>query len=149
MTVESNQDQTSEKKKTDGKMFEDITRLDRVDDLIKRLEGDDTKELIKERMTQEKQATYDAFEEKIASETGMIELHLDLKFSMKPWKKALVFSFLFYLIVLFVFIVLITFIKKDFDFKLVSMISAAYVTVLVLSFRFMYNIFKEKFASIT
>lgn len=148
MTVESNQDQTSEKKKTEGKMFEDITRLDRVEDLILRLEDDETKELIKERMTREKQAEYDALEEKIASE-NMIEIHLDLKFRMKPWKKALMFSFLFYLIVLFVFIVLITFIKKDFDFKLVSIISGAYVTMLVLSFRFMYKIFKKKFASIT
>jgi len=75
----------------------------------------------------------------------MIELHLDLKFHMKPWKKALLFSFLFYLIILFILIIIITFIQKDFDFKLVSIISGAYLTALILSFRQMYKIFKEKF----
>jgi hypothetical protein len=76
----------------------------------------------------------------------MIELHLDLKFNMKPWKKALAFSFLFYLIILFILIVIITFMKKDFDFGLVSKISAAYLTALILSFRHMYKTFREKFA---
>lgn len=79
----------------------------------------------------------------------MIELHLDLKFHMKPWKKALLFSFLFYLIILFIFIVIITFMKKDFDFGLVSKISAAYLTALMWSFRYMYKKFKAKFASLT
>lgn len=79
----------------------------------------------------------------------MIELHLDLKFMMKPWKKALAFSFLFYLIVLFILIVVITFMIKDFNFGLVSKISGAYLTALILSFRYMYRTFKEKFASLT
>ena len=77
----------------------------------------------------------------------MIELHLDLKFHMKPWKKAIAFSFLFYLIILFMIVVVVTFIKKDFDFKFVSIISGVYLTALTLSFRYMYRIFKEKFTS--
>jgi positive regulator of sigma E activity len=75
----------------------------------------------------------------------MIELHLDLKFHMKPWKKALAFSFIFYLMILFILIVIVTFIRKHFDFKLVSIISGVYLTALTLSFRYMYKIFKEKF----
>lgn len=77
----------------------------------------------------------------------MIELHLDLKFHMKPWKKALLFSFLFYLIILFILIVIITFVKKDFDFGLISKLSAAYLAALVLSFRYMYKTFKARYAS--
>ena len=75
----------------------------------------------------------------------MIELHLDLKFHMKPWKKALAFSFFFYLIILFILIVMITFILKDFNFRIVSIISGAYFGVLILSFRYMYKRFQEKF----
>jgi hypothetical protein len=79
----------------------------------------------------------------------MIELHLDLKFKMKPWKKALAFSFLFYLIILFILIIIITFVGKKFNFRLVSVISVVYLTTLILSFRYMYRTFKEKFASLT
>lgn len=75
----------------------------------------------------------------------MIELHLDLKFHMKPWKKALLFSFLLYLIILLILIIIITFIKKDLDIKLVSIISGAYLIALIISFRQMYRTFKEKF----
>jgi len=75
----------------------------------------------------------------------MIELHLDLKFKMKPWKKALAFSFLFYLMLLFILIIIITFIKQDFKFKLVSIISAIYLGALILGFRHMYRRFQEKF----
>jgi len=79
----------------------------------------------------------------------MIELHLDIKFKMKTWKKALAFSFLFYLIILFMLIVIITFILKDFNFKLVFLISGVYLTALTLSFRYMYKVFKKKFSSLT
>jgi hypothetical protein len=78
----------------------------------------------------------------------MIELHLDLIFHMKPWKKALAFSLLFYLIVLFILIVVITFMKRGFSFRLVSTISAIYLTALILSFRYMYKTFKDKFTSL-
>ncbi len=138
-----------EKKKADETKFDIITQLEGVDGLIRRLEKDNTKELIKERMTPEKQATYEHLEEIVASDAGMIELHLDLRLHMKPWKKALLFSFLFYLIILFMLIVIITFMKKDFDFKLVSAISGAYLTALILCFRHMYKIFKKKFAPST
>lgn len=87
--------------------------------------------------------------DKLLDDSAMIELHLDLKFRMKPWKKALVFSFMFYLIVLFIFIVIITFMKKDFDTGLVGKISAVYLTALILSFRYMYGSFKKKFALLT
>jgi hypothetical protein len=75
----------------------------------------------------------------------MIELHLDLKFKMKPWKKALVFSFLFYMIIFFILIVIITFMNKGFNFKLLSIISAIYLGALILGFRHMYRRFQEKF----
>lgn len=75
----------------------------------------------------------------------MIELHLDLKFQMKPWKKALLFSLLFYLIILFIFIVIITFALKDFKFGLVSIISIIYMGILFFGFRHMYRRFEEKF----
>jgi len=79
----------------------------------------------------------------------MIELHLDLKFQMKPWKKALLFSLLFYLIILFIFIVIITFVLKDFNLKLVSIISVIYMGALFFSFRYMYRRFEEKFKALT
>jgi hypothetical protein len=75
----------------------------------------------------------------------MIELHLDLKFKMKPWKKALAFSFLFHLIVLFIIIIIITFIKKDFNFSIVLIVSAGYMIPLILGYRYLFKIFKEKF----
>ncbi len=76
----------------------------------------------------------------------MIELHLDLKFHMKPWKKALAFSFLFYLIVLFIFIVIITFALKRFNHGLVLVLAGGYISTLALGFRHMYRIFKAKFS---
>jgi Ca2+/Na+ antiporter len=76
----------------------------------------------------------------------MIELHLDLKFHMKPWKKALAFSFLFYLIVLVILILIITFTGKKFNRVLVLVLSTIYFTVLILSFRYMYKVFKEKYS---
>lgn len=79
----------------------------------------------------------------------MIELNLDLKFKMKPWKKALLFSFLFYLIILFILIIIITFIRKDFDFGLISKVSVMYMGALILSFRRMYKNFKTKFVLLT
>ncbi|MCX9081099.1 MAG: hypothetical protein OIN83_02760 [Candidatus Methanoperedens sp.] len=75
----------------------------------------------------------------------MIELHLDLKFHMKPWKKALLFSSIFYLIILFIFIVIITFALKDFNFGLVAAISVVYMSALLLGFQYMYRRFDEKF----
>ncbi len=144
MMTESAGDQKPEKKKTDEDTFDGITQLDGVEGLMQRLDEDNTRDLLEKRMTPEKQAAFELLEEKLVSEA--IELHLDLKFHMKPWKKALIFSFLFYLIILFIFIVIITFIKKDFDPKLVSIISGTYLTALMLGFRRMYKIFKEKFS---
>jgi hypothetical protein len=74
----------------------------------------------------------------------MIELHFDLKFKTTPWKKALAFSFLFYLILLIVCIFVIISIKKDIDNKLLGIVFGACVSALILSFRYMYRIFKEK-----
>jgi membrane protein required for beta-lactamase induction len=78
----------------------------------------------------------------------MIELHLDLKFHMKPWKKALLFSLLFYLIILFIFIAIITFMLKGFKFGLVSIISVIYLGALFFGFRNMYRGFEEKFKAL-
>lgn len=76
----------------------------------------------------------------------MIELHLDLKFNMKSWKKALFFSFLSYLVVFVILIVVVITIKKDIYFKLVPIISITYLTALTLGFRYMYKIFKSEFS---
>lgn len=78
----------------------------------------------------------------------MIELHLDLKFHMKPWKKALLFSLLLYLIILPIFIIIITFLLKDFRFGLVSIISVIYISALFFGFRHMYRRFEEKFKAL-
>ena len=78
----------------------------------------------------------------------MIELHLDLKFQMKPWKKALLFSLIFYLVILFIFIVVITFMLKNFNFILVSIISFIYIGSLFFCFRHMYRKFEEKFKAL-
>jgi hypothetical protein len=75
----------------------------------------------------------------------MIELHLDLKFNMKPWKKALLFSLFFYLLILFILIVIITFMLKDFKFGLVAAVSFVYMGALFLGFQYMYRRFDEKF----
>ncbi len=149
MTIEKINEQKSEKKKSDDIMFDGIAQIDEVEGLIQRLDTDNTKELIEARLTPEKQAAYELLEEKLVSDAGMIELHLDLKLHMKPWKKALAFSFLFYLIVLFIFIVIITFIKKGFEFKLVAIVSGGYLTMLSAGFRYMYKIFKDKFNLLT
>ena len=77
----------------------------------------------------------------------MIELHFDLKFLMKPWKKALAFSFLYYLMVLFLLIAIVTIINKNIDLKLLSILSITYLTALTLGFRHMYKLFKSKYAS--
>jgi glycopeptide antibiotics resistance protein len=75
----------------------------------------------------------------------MIELHLDLKFHMKPWKKALFFSLLFNLIILIIFIIIITFMLQGFKFGLVAAISVVYIGALLLCFQYMYRRFDEKF----
>jgi heme/copper-type cytochrome/quinol oxidase subunit 4 len=75
----------------------------------------------------------------------MIELNLDLKFQMKPWKKALLFSLIFYLLILFLLNVIITFMLKGFNFKLVFIISVIYLGILFFCFRHMYRRFEEKF----
>lgn len=79
----------------------------------------------------------------------MIELHLDLKFHMKPWKKALLFSLVYYLTILLIFIVIITFLLKDFKFGLVSIISVIYLGALFFAFRLMYRRFEVKFKALT
>jgi len=76
----------------------------------------------------------------------MIELHFDLKFLMKPWKKALAFSLLYYLMVLFLLIAIVTIINKDIDLKLVSILSITYLAALTLGFRRMYKLFKSKYS---
>lgn len=79
----------------------------------------------------------------------MIELHLDLKFHMKPWKKALLFSLVYYLTILLIFIVIITFLLKDFKFGLVSIISVIYLGALFFAFHLMYRRFEVKFKALT
>ncbi|MBN2488413.1 MAG: hypothetical protein JXA98_05235 [Methanosarcinaceae archaeon] len=47
--------------------------------------------------------------------------------NIKDWKKAMFFSFISYSLVLFAIVVVVTFAKKDFDFKLVALIGGAYM----------------------
>ncbi|CAG0957170.1 MAG: hypothetical protein MPEBLZ_00623 [Candidatus Methanoperedens nitroreducens] len=75
----------------------------------------------------------------------MIELHFGLKFRMKTWKKALAFSFLFYLIILFIFSIILTFTLTDFNYKVIFMFFASYMTLLILGFLQMFRIFKARF----
>lgn len=79
----------------------------------------------------------------------MIELHIDLKFLMKPWKKALFFSLLFYLILFFISIVIIKFILNYLTIRFLLIISVVYLGLLFLSFRNMYKRFEVKFRTLT
>ncbi len=76
----------------------------------------------------------------------MIELHFDLKFLMEPWKKALAFSYIYYLLIYFLLIVIVTVLIKNINLQLVSIISITYLTALTLSFRRMYKLFKSKYS---
>ena len=76
----------------------------------------------------------------------MIELHFDLKFLMEPWKKALAFSFIYYLLVYFLLIFIVSILNKNINLKLVSMISITYLVALTLGFRHMYKLFKSKYS---
>ena len=76
----------------------------------------------------------------------MIELHFDLKFLMEPWKKALAFSFMYYLLIYFLLIAIVTILLKDIDLKLLSTISITYLTGLTLGFLYMYKLFKSKYS---
>jgi hypothetical protein len=76
----------------------------------------------------------------------MIELHFDLKFRTEPWKKALAFSFIYYLLVYFLLVVIVTVLNKDINLKIVSMISITYFAALTLGFRHMYKLFKSKYS---
>ena len=58
--------------------------------------------------------------------------------------KSLFFSFVSYLFVLFVIIVLDTFMNKDFDFVRAAAISAVYMGTLVVLFAIMLRVFRKK-----
>ncbi len=93
----------------------------------------------------EKHSDLESINEKLLDDSSKIEFQLDMKFGIEPWKKALFFSFLFYLMILFILIIIVILIKKEFNSKLVSIISGIYLLALILSFRYMYKIFKKKF----
>ncbi len=61
---------------------------------------------------------------------------------MKRSNKALSFSFVSHLVVLFIIVVMDTFINKDFDFKRVLIISAIYLAVLSAYFTILFFVFK-------
>jgi len=58
--------------------------------------------------------------------------------------RSLFFSFISYLFVLFVIIVLDTFSRKDFDFARAAAISAVYLGVMVVLFAIMVWLFRKK-----
>jgi ABC-type transport system involved in multi-copper enzyme maturation permease subunit len=67
---------------------------------------------------------------------------MKLHISLLTW--SLFFSFVSYLFVLFVIIVLDTFANKDFDFPRAAAIAAAYLSALVLLFAIMIVVFRKK-----
>ncbi len=75
----------------------------------------------------------------------MIELNLDIKFNLKPWKKALVISFFYYLIALIIVIFIFIIKLGEFNFKLISMIFGIYLIFLILTFHYMNKIFENKY----
>lgn len=74
-----------------------------------------------------------------------MELHLELKSKITPWKKALILSFLCYIILFCILIAMIAF--AGIDNRIILMISSGYMLVLISSFRYMHKKFKEKLVS--
>ncbi|WMW25442.1 hypothetical protein RE474_01595 [Methanolobus sediminis] len=64
--------------------------------------------------------------------------------SLKDWQKAMMFSFVSYLIILFGLIVVITFMLKDFQFLLVFGLSFVYVGTVIVLMVISIKIFKKK-----
>jgi hypothetical protein len=67
-----------------------------------------------------------------------------MKIQVSGLTKSLFFSFMSYLFVLFVIIVLDTFMNKDFDFTRAAAISAVYMGALVVLFAIMVRVFRMK-----
>ncbi len=67
-----------------------------------------------------------------------------MKIQVSGLTKSLFFSFMSYLFVLFVIIVIDTFMNKDFDFPRAAAISAVYMGALVVLFAIMVRVFRMK-----
>jgi len=67
-----------------------------------------------------------------------------MRLKISALTRSLFFSFISYLFVLFVIIVLDTFIRKDFDFGRAAAISAVYLGVMVVLFAVMIWVFRKK-----
>lgn len=67
-----------------------------------------------------------------------------MKLHVSVLTRSLFFSFVSYLFVLFLIIVLDTFMRKDFDFSRAAAIAAAYLSALVMLFVLMMVVFRKK-----
>ena len=67
-----------------------------------------------------------------------------MRLKISALTRSLFFSFISYLFVLFVIIVLDTFSRKDFDFARAAVISAVYLGVMVVLFAVMIWVFRKK-----
>ena len=79
----------------------------------------------------------------------MIEFDLDIKFKMEPWKKALVSSFFYHLVLIIIVLFIATVKIGEFNSGLMFMIFSAYFIFLILTFRYIYKLFENKFSSLT
>lgn len=73
-----------------------------------------------------------------------MELPFDLKFKTK-WQKALLYSFVYYLMVLIPLGIVIIYKSRRFNIKLVALISVLYLTMLILFFKMLYKKFDINF----
>lgn len=69
---------------------------------------------------------------------------LNRRIQISGLMKSLFFSFISYMFVLFVIIVLDTFMNKDFNFTRAAAISAVYLGALVVLFAIMVRVFRKK-----
>lgn len=74
----------------------------------------------------------------------MIDLDFEIIFK-KKWQKALLYSFVYYLILLVLLCIAIMVKRESFSIGLLAIISPLYLIVLILCFRYMYIKFGGKF----
>ncbi len=74
----------------------------------------------------------------------MFPLITEIYNALKQWQKALLFSFVSYSVLLFMIIVAITFILKDFNFLVVAGLTFVYMSVLLASILVARKLFRKK-----
>lgn len=74
----------------------------------------------------------------------MFTLITEIYNALKQWQKALLFSFVSYSALLFMIIVAITFILKDFNFLVVTGLTFVYMSVLLASILIARKLFRKR-----